>query len=208
MGVSLAKAGEGRGRLSPQGPSCCCLCGVGVFRRLGAARALPDMYAFSSSTYHNKSASPVLLLLWAAVKSRRIAANCRTLQLIKLTSPLPACCASRTFTTNYVGSLEQPSPAAAAAAAGEAAPASAATAADGSAAAGDGSAAAVAAGAARAVKWEAGSEQINRGMLMNRDPILLWCELPLYESELEDHGTSQVSVKVGVMRLVSDKLDE
>ena len=44
--------------------------------------------------------------------------------------------------------------------------------------------------------WEPTQEQMNRGLLMSRDPILYFAEIPLYESELEDHGAAQLSVKV------------
>ncbi len=33
-------------------------------------------------------------------------------------------------------------------------------------------------------------------MLMARDPILFYDEIPLYESELDDNGVSQLLVKV------------
>lgn len=33
-------------------------------------------------------------------------------------------------------------------------------------------------------------------MLMARDPILFFDEVPLYESELDDNGVSQLRVKV------------
>lgn len=33
-------------------------------------------------------------------------------------------------------------------------------------------------------------------LLTARDPILFFAEVPLYESELDDNGTAQVSVKV------------
>ena len=44
--------------------------------------------------------------------------------------------------------------------------------------------------------WEQTSESIDRSMLMARDPILFWDEVPLYESELDDNGVSQLRVKV------------
>ena len=44
--------------------------------------------------------------------------------------------------------------------------------------------------------WAPTQEQMNPGLLMSRDPILYFAEIPLYESELEDHGASQLSVKV------------
>ncbi len=47
--------------------------------------------------------------------------------------------------------------------------------------------------------WEATSDQMDRTLLTNRDPILFFDELILYESELEDNGLSTLSVKVRVM---------
>ena len=44
--------------------------------------------------------------------------------------------------------------------------------------------------------WEHTTEGPDRGMLMARDPILFWDEIPLYESELDDNGVSQLRVKV------------
>ena len=44
--------------------------------------------------------------------------------------------------------------------------------------------------------WEPTSEGMDRSMLMARDPILFWDEVPLYESELDDNGVSQLRVKV------------
>lgn len=46
--------------------------------------------------------------------------------------------------------------------------------------------------------WEGTDEQIDRRMLMTRDPILHFDEVLLYESELDDLGTSQLSLKVYV----------
>jgi len=43
------------------------------------------------------------------------------------------------------------------------------------------------------------TDTMDRGMLTSRDPILFFDDLPLYESELEDHGVSQLSVKIRVM---------
>ncbi|KAK9805140.1 hypothetical protein WJX72_001527 [[Myrmecia] bisecta] len=48
-------------------------------------------------------------------------------------------------------------------------------------------------------KWVPSPEPMNRAPLMARDPILFYEEVPLYESELDDHGVSQLSVKVRVM---------
>ena len=43
--------------------------------------------------------------------------------------------------------------------------------------------------------WQQTSEGMDRSMLMARDPILFWDEIPLYESELDDNGVSQLRVK-------------
>ena len=48
-------------------------------------------------------------------------------------------------------------------------------------------------------EWEATGDQMDRTLLTSRDPILFFEELPLYESELEDTGTSCLTVKVRVM---------
>ena len=47
--------------------------------------------------------------------------------------------------------------------------------------------------------WAETSEQFDRTLLTNRDPILFYDEILLYESELEDNGISQLSVKIRVM---------
>ncbi|KAK9867955.1 hypothetical protein WJX84_002593 [Apatococcus fuscideae] len=47
--------------------------------------------------------------------------------------------------------------------------------------------------------WKESSQRIDKGMLMSRDPILFYAEVPLYVSELDDNGASQLSVKVRVM---------
>ena len=47
--------------------------------------------------------------------------------------------------------------------------------------------------------WEATSNQMDRTLLTNRDPILFFEDLILYESELEDNGLSSLSVKIRVM---------
>ena len=46
------------------------------------------------------------------------------------------------------------------------------------------------------VSWKETSEGMDRSMLMARDPILFFDEVPLYESELDDNGVSQLRVKV------------
>ena len=45
-------------------------------------------------------------------------------------------------------------------------------------------------------EWVPTIEQLDKGMLMARDPILFYDEIPLYESELDDNGVSQLLVKV------------
>lgn len=46
-------------------------------------------------------------------------------------------------------------------------------------------------------QWQPSTRQIDRRMLMCKDePILFYAEVPLYESELDDNGVCQLSVKV------------
>ncbi len=45
-------------------------------------------------------------------------------------------------------------------------------------------------------EWVPTTEQLDKSLLMARDPILFYDEIPLYESELDDNGVSQLSVKV------------
>ena len=48
--------------------------------------------------------------------------------------------------------------------------------------------------------WQPSSHQIDRTMLMSQDePILFYADIPLYESELDDNGVSQLGVKIRVM---------
>lgn len=47
------------------------------------------------------------------------------------------------------------------------------------------------------LQWQRSDQQMDRTALMARDPILYYDEVPLYESELDDNGASQLSVKVG-----------
>ncbi len=54
--------------------------------------------------------------------------------------------------------------------------------------------------AAAEPSWEQTSEGMDRSMLMARDPILFWDEVPLYESELDDNGVSQLRVKVSQLQ--------
>ncbi|KAF6266051.1 TIP41-like family-domain-containing protein [Scenedesmus sp. NREL 46B-D3] len=49
-------------------------------------------------------------------------------------------------------------------------------------------------------RWQPSRCQIDRRMLMSKDePILFYAEVPLYESELDDNGVCQLTVKVRVM---------
>ncbi|CAG9462936.1 unnamed protein product [Pedinophyceae sp. YPF-701] len=50
-----------------------------------------------------------------------------------------------------------------------------------------------------AVAFAPTEAQIDRRMLMERDPILFYADVPLYESELDDSGVCSLSVKVRVM---------
>lgn len=54
-----------------------------------------------------------------------------------------------------------------------------------------------AASAPAAPAWRPSEQKVDRAMLMTRDPIIFYEEVPLYESELDDHGVSQMHVKVG-----------
>ncbi|KAI8465486.1 MAG: TIP41-domain-containing protein [Monoraphidium minutum] len=49
-------------------------------------------------------------------------------------------------------------------------------------------------------RWRPTTRQADRGLLLSRDePILFYAEVPLYESELDDNGSSQLVAKVRVM---------
>lgn len=50
------------------------------------------------------------------------------------------------------------------------------------------------------LQWQRSEQQMDRSALMARDPILYYDEVPLYESELDDNGASQLSVKVRTSR--------
>eukprot|EP00798_Chlamydomonas_sp_ICE-L_P029422 gene29422-5770_t len=47
--------------------------------------------------------------------------------------------------------------------------------------------------------WKDTSEQIDRSLLMERDPILFYDEVLLYESDLDDNGVTQMTAKVHVI---------
>ncbi|KAG2429459.1 hypothetical protein HYH02_014041 [Chlamydomonas schloesseri] len=47
--------------------------------------------------------------------------------------------------------------------------------------------------------WRPTGDQIDRGLLMERDPILFYDEVPLYESDLDDNGVCAVTAKLRVM---------
>ena len=111
----------------------------------------------------------------------------------------------RTFTTSYAGSLQREGASSTSdgSSGSAAAPAPAADGgSDGSIAAAGiqqqaGQAGQVGGAAAGPLpQWQASSAQIPRALLTSRDPILFYDELPLYESELDDHGSSRVSLKV------------
>lgn len=46
--------------------------------------------------------------------------------------------------------------------------------------------------------WQPSQEGLNRSLLLARDPILLYASVPLYVSELDDHGLSALDCKVCV----------
>ena len=54
-------------------------------------------------------------------------------------------------------------------------------------------------GAKNIKRWAETSRRVDRGALMERDPILFFDELTLYESELDDNGESSVTLKIRVM---------
>jgi hypothetical protein len=58
----------------------------------------------------------------------------------------------------------------------------------------------VAEGPEQAPAWERTDSQIPRALLTARDPILYFDELPLYESELDDHGAARIAVKARTAR--------
>ena len=45
-------------------------------------------------------------------------------------------------------------------------------------------------------RWKQTDERLDMALLTRRDPIELFEEIALYESELDDHGTSSLSVKI------------
>lgn len=49
------------------------------------------------------------------------------------------------------------------------------------------------------LSWQPTADVIDRGLLMERDPILFYEELPLYESDLDDNGVCALTVKLRVM---------
>ena len=49
-------------------------------------------------------------------------------------------------------------------------------------------------------EWQGSTDAIDKGLLMARDPILFYDEVPLYESELDDNGVASLSVKVRLVQ--------
>ena len=86
-------------------------------------------------------------------------------------SGLTAC--HRTFTTPYAGSLRLCN---------------------------DSATAASATSSAAAGYWQASATGPDLALLTARDPILFYADVPLYESELDDNGTAQLTVKVKLAR--------
>ena len=48
------------------------------------------------------------------------------------------------------------------------------------------------------IRWKPTEERLDMALLTRRDPIELFDEISLYESELDDHGVSSLSVKIRV----------
>lgn len=89
--------------------------------------------------------------------------------------PFEQCaCVCRTYTTDYAGSVEPP------ATTGSNRPSASAS--NSTNDCGEGA-------------WQATSQQLDRDMLTERAPILFSTRVPLYESEMDDHGVSACSVK-------------
>ena len=44
--------------------------------------------------------------------------------------------------------------------------------------------------------WRASEKPMDKSVLTQRDPILFFADIPLYESELDDNGASSLNVKV------------
>ena len=53
--------------------------------------------------------------------------------------------------------------------------------------------------AGRTAEWVPSTDALDKSLLLARDPILFYDEVPLYESELDDNGASQLHVKVGTL---------
>ena len=47
---------------------------------------------------------------------------------------------------------------------------------------------------------------MDKSLLLKREPILMFAEIPLYESELDDNGSSQLCTKVGFPCLRGNQL--
>ena len=50
--------------------------------------------------------------------------------------------------------------------------------------------------------WQAVAKPMDKSLLLEREPILFYADIPLYESELDDNGASQLSVKVYIYSAV------
>lgn len=48
-------------------------------------------------------------------------------------------------------------------------------------------------------EWQTLDKAMDKSILLEREPILFFADVPLYESELDDNGSSQLSTKVRVM---------
>lgn len=44
--------------------------------------------------------------------------------------------------------------------------------------------------------WQVMGKAMDKAILLEREPILFFADVPLYESELDDNGSSQLSTKV------------
>jgi hypothetical protein len=44
-------------------------------------------------------------------------------------------------------------------------------------------------------EWQEMGKAMDKAILLEREPILFFADVPLYESELDDNGSSQLSTK-------------
>lgn len=167
----------------------CCLCSCAAL-----AAPLQPLLVLLRRAIHTAPAAGMPCLL----RCQHAPGGRSTVGKRHLSTPPAAATACRTFTTSYAGSVEQQGGTSITSSGGgpsePAASSLAAAAAAGGGSGGDGASSTPGA-PQQGPQWEVCSEQIPRALLTSRDPILFYDELPLYESELDDHGSSHVTLK-------------